>query len=242
MCFRTRPLVDSFGSRGIGSVKTEEIEAWLADRPGGAQSMENYRRVIGQVWNFAMKRGMCSRNPVDAIEKVAIDEKMPEHLPVAKVEKLLRSAQKLHPDMIPHLAIGIFAGLRPVNELRGVQWGDINLDDNLLLVRPNTAKKRRSRLVEIAPNLRAWLKRCQKKRGALAYSAKKIAEIRKDAGIKWNPDVMRHTYATYHLAKWNDAAKTALQLGHTRGVEVLFNHYRGLAKTAEAEKFWSIMP
>ena len=45
-----------------------------------------------------------------------------------------------------------------------------------------------------------------------------------------------------HLAKYQDAAKTALQLGHSGGIYILLDHYRTLATPQEAEKYWAIMP
>ena len=242
IAFRTRALLKEFGSRPIASVVTPELEKWLAGLKCGQQSRENYRRVISGVFSFAVKRGLSTRNPMESIERIYIDEKLPEFLRAATAERLLKTAKKKHPEMVPYFAIGLFAGLRPENELAGLQWEDVNLDDNLILVRPNTAKKRRSRLVEIAGNLHKWLEAQPNRKGKVKFSRESFSEVVKEAKVTWTPDIMRHTFATFHLAKNNDAAKTALQMGHTGGVDVLFNHYRGLAKAAEAEKFWAIAP
>jgi len=43
-----------------------------------------------------------------------------------------------------------------------------------------------------------------------------------------------------YLAHHEDAAKTALQAGHTESV--LFQHYRKLVRREDAEKFWGIYP
>ena len=42
------------------------------------------------------------------------------------------------------------------------------------------------------------------------------------------------------LAHHEDAAKTALQAGHTESV--LFQHYRKMVRREDAEKFWGIYP
>ena len=60
--------------------------------------------------------------------------------------------------------------------------------------------------------------------------------------VPWPANCMRHTFATYHIAMWQDANKTAYALGHTSGVDVLYQHYRGLATKAEAERFWGLRP
>jgi integrase len=59
---------------------------------------------------------------------------------------------------------------------------------------------------------------------------------------KWPPDVLRHTFATYHVAAFNDPGKTSLLLGHEGNPSLLHRHYRGLATQAEAIKFWNLRP
>jgi hypothetical protein len=43
------------------------------------------------------------------------------------------------------------------------------------------------------------------------------------------------------LAHFRDAAKLALELGHT-SQKLIFQHYRELVKPAEAAKYWDIRP
>jgi integrase len=62
------------------------------------------------------------------------------------------------------------------------------------------------------------------------------------AGLKkWQSNALRHGFASYHLAKFKDAAKLALELGHTKQ-DLLFRHYRELVKPEQAEKYWSTRP
>lgn len=55
-------------------------------------------------------------------------------------------------------------------------------------------------------------------------------------------NVMRHTYATMHVAAFRDAAATALNLGHAGGTELLERHYRGVVPKAVADAYWRILP
>jgi integrase len=52
---------------------------------------------------------------------------------------------------------------------------------------------------------------------------------------------LRHSFASYHLAHFQDAAATALQMGHTT-TTMLFEHYREIVTREQAAKFWSIRP
>ena len=48
---------------------------------------------------------------------------------------------------------------------------------------------------------------------------------------------LRHSFASYHLAYFKDAARTALEAGHSQAV--LFRHYRELVTQEDAEAWWS---
>ena len=240
LAFRTRPFVAAFGSSAISSISTNMVEKWLGELKVGVVSRENYRRVLGGVFAFAVKRGLCYHNPVTAIERASIDESLPRFLSVEEVTAILRAAEGKK--ILPYFAVGFFAGLRPLNELRGLRWDDVDFDEGIIRVRPATAKRRRSRLVAISDNLRAWLAPYSGQGRGVYWRQAQFEAVVKAAGVEWSPDVMRHTFATYHLAAFGDAAKTALQLGHSGGVTMLFNHYRGLARQADAQQFWAIRP
>jgi integrase len=69
-----------------------------------------------------------------------------------------------------------------------------------------------------------------------------LEEARKAAGIKqWPKNALRHSYASYHLAQFQNAAVTALELGHTNA-SITFKHYRELVLPAEAARYWKLKP
>jgi integrase len=62
------------------------------------------------------------------------------------------------------------------------------------------------------------------------------------AGImEWPDNALRHSFASYHLAHFKNAAATALELGH-HDSRITFAHYRELVKPKEAERYWNIRP
>ena len=68
----------------------------------------------------------------------------------------------------------------------------------------------------------------------------RVQAIRRAAGITaWPRNALRHSYATYHLALHENAAKTAKELGHT-DANMLYNHYRNLATRAEGGDWFQI--
>jgi integrase len=71
---------------------------------------------------------------------------------------------------------------------------------------------------------------------------KLVDSARVAAGILNGPDnALRHSFASYHLARFKNAASTALELGH-HDSRVTFAHYRELVKPKDAERYWIIRP
>jgi hypothetical protein len=65
---------------------------------------------------------------------------------------------------------------------------------------------------------------------------------RRDAGITdWPDNALRHSFASYHLAHFKDAAALALEMGHTDS-GMIFSNYRQLVRPADAARYWSITP
>ena len=244
MRIRLRSFTVDHGTRGIYAVTMHDLEEWLANRTGklSPRSQNNYRRCLHRLFAFAVKRGHRADNPAAALERPIIDPTTPGIHTPAEVQRLLNLAQQTMPKLVPYLAIGYFAGLRTENELAGLDWRNVDLEHGTIHVLPETAKKRRERFVDIQPNLRAWLALHAQTEGRLYSSEHAVRSLRKKAKIEWPQNVMRHSFASYHLAAFGDAARTALALGHPHGVEVLFAHYRSMVREKTALEYWAIVP
>ena len=59
-------------------------------------------------------------------------------------------------------------------------------------------------------------------------------------GIVMSKNVTRHSFVSYHLAKFENAGKTALEAGHTE--EMLFKHYRAVATHEAGVEYFDIWP
>jgi integrase len=62
-----------------------------------------------------------------------------------------------------------------------------------------------------------------------------------DAKIKWPANALRHSFASYHLAQFKNAAATAAELGHTSPT-MLYKHYREVVRPDAAAQWWQVMP
>jgi len=101
------------------------------------------------------------------------------------------------------------------------------------------SKTRKRRLVTLSENLKEWLSLD----GDFppTNKPKRLKRILDESGVIWSPDIMRHSYASYHLALHQSADKTALEMGH-RDTQMLFRHYRELVTKKDAIEYWNIEP
>ena len=148
-------------------------------------------------------------------------------------------------DIIPALAICGFAGLRQ-SEMVSLDWSEIDLRRGFIEVKGRKAKTKQRRLVPIAKNLKAWLAPYVKKDGPVLESSNDVyLSSRRTAALaaglkKWPRNCLRHSYVSYRLAGTKDAAKVALEAGHSAAM--LFSNYRQLVTPAEARRWFSIAP
>jgi integrase len=167
------PLVAEHGRKLAATFSPATAEDWIF--AANTDSMRAARRRAAHaVFEFAMRRGYIDRNPVATVERV---EPAPRDevciLTAADAAELMSRAEKHAPALVPYLAIGLFGGLRPMNELRGVVWErDIDLAGGNITVRRASSKTNRARLVPISPNLRAWLETVppSRRKGGIYYS------------------------------------------------------------------------
>jgi integrase len=149
-------------------------------------------------------------------------------------------------DTIPYWAIGAFAGLRAA-EIERLEWSDVN--HRHIRVRAKHAKTAARRLVDVQPNLAKWLAPYRGRTGRVVpdnLRAKQLKDRKRaaEAGTltrRWPSNALRHSFASYYLAKFNDSAKLALQLGHV-GQDIIFRHYREVVTPSDASHYWSIGP
>jgi integrase len=129
--------------------------------------------------------------------------------------------------------------------LERLDWSEIDFESGLIQVRAEKSKTAQRRFVNMQPNLREWLLPLRKHKGSVApqENFRQLFEhTREAAGItEWPENALRHSFASYHLAHFKNAASTALELGH-HDSRITFAHYRELVKPKEAERYWNIKP
>ncbi len=228
------------GQQHVHTITNAVVQKWINTQNLKPLNKSNYSRALSSFFGFAIKRGYISRNPVSGVEKITIDEKIPGVLTAKEVETLMRTTERIAPKMVLYFALATFAGIRPA-EIQGLDWKNIDFDTRVIRIVPTTAKKRRMRLVDMSDNLVQWLLPHKRDTGKIHFLRSEWRQAKDGSGVHWEIDILRHTYASMHLAQHEQAERTSLQMGH-RGTDVLFSNYRNLVTREDANKFWQIVP
>lgn len=240
---RVARFVGDFSKRNAAEIHSREIDDWLRKIPGSGLNRNNTRRCLGSFFEYAKGRGYCESNPVEKTSKAKQSIGIPRIFTSAESHALLKAAQSCAPEWLPTLAIGLFAGLRP-NEIERLDWKEIDLQQNIIMVTADKSKTATRRVVKIENNLHQWLSLSLLKKGSVHPSnARKAREACMEvAKIKeWSQDVLRHTYASHHIAHFKDPIRLALEMGHSNQT-MIHKHYKALVTPQEGENYWHLKP
>ena len=236
---RLNRFTADMGEQNAATVTTAQIDDWLRGLKLSAQSRNNYRTVINNLFNFAVSRGYATTNPAERTAKAKVVRGAPEILTCAQTVALLNACKA---DTLPFVAISMFAGLRAA-EMERLDWAEVDLAGGHIEVKSAKSKTGSRRLIPISKNLAAWIQPLARLSGPVAPLAlrDRLDAAKERAGFeKWPANAMRHSYASYRLADCHDAARVSLEMGNSP--QMIFAHYRELVKPKDATRFWNIKP
>ena len=229
-----------FGALKVGEILPSQIDDWLRGLKVAAQTRNNFRTVLRTLFEFAVVRGYATENAVAKTAKAKVVRGAPDIFTPAQMQTVLEKAPS---DFVPYLAIGAFAGLRSA-EIERLDWSEIDLAQKLIHIKAEKSKSAQRRLVTISDNLAAWLTPHARKAGPVADPERvRVARVKtcEAAEIEWPANALRHSFASYHLAQFKNAAATAAELGHTSPA-MLYKHYREVVRPDAAGQWWQVTP
>ncbi len=224
-----------FPDESVQSITPEKIDAWMADGDYKPKSRKNRLIDVKSFFTRCVKRGMIDKNPTDGVEIPSVDFKSPEIMPVADVERLLHTCQKIDPALIGYLALILFGGLRSKESARARPE---NVHDGIVDIGCSQTKLKVRRCFDIQPALAAWLAVPGAEVGGKNIYARFVA-VRKAAGVTVPDNGLRHTAASAWLELLG-AAKAAKMHGHSEAT--LNRHYAAPLPPGEAKRFVELRP
>ena len=229
----------------IASITPEEIMTWLA-MSGSGRNANNLRTSVATLFSFAREIGYLPRESKTAAEQVKKVKEKPSKIGIYTPQEISKILSYALEKYVPALAIAAFAGIRSTEIFR-MDWKDIKLDRNILVVEAENAKTASRRIVPIVPALAAWLKSYEKKSGRVSPDYHNLDNMTRGftalchaAGVKPQRNGFRHSFASYRLATLKSADAVALEMGNSP--RKLFTNYRELVTEEEATAWFNVMP
>ena len=150
---RTSP---EFGKRNFSELSVAECEEWLNAAFHTNPQFNKARTMLHGLFEFALRREWCDKNPIKRIERQKVVEKEIQPLKLAETKRLIKTAQNESPEYAVVAALLVYTGIRP-REVRRLTWRDIDTEEKTITVRSQCSKTGGVRQVEIPPVLNRLL-------------------------------------------------------------------------------------
>lgn len=228
----------------IGVITVQDLEDWFEMRHEPPATMRSNLGRLSALFEWAVRHGVMKENPVRRMEVPNVDRQSPRVLCLDECRGILRFTAGMQPRYLAYVILVLCCGLRP-EEARQLSWEAVDLERGRVRVESNISKVHRRRIVDMEGTAKAWLVYAKQLGSVLPFSQSSlkrfVAKLRRALGMDaWPQDALRHSFASYHLAKHRNAERTSLLMGNSR--QILLRHYRGLVTQEDAEAFWKLHP
>jgi len=222
----------------------------LTVSPEKAHARNGLLRVLRAFFNW------CHRPPQSLLDVIPIESQTmfadTKHTEITvlspdDVMRLLSTCMRLDPDLLGYYVLGLFAGIRPTDELQKLQWQHVFAGDgDQIYIPAEVSKTGRDRYIPVEATLASWLRFLAPPQvGAVTPLRNHVLRrraVQRKAGITpWPQDVMRHSYASYWMTLHRDEDRCRDAMGHSTK-DMLVKHYRKHTTEADARAFWAITP
>lgn len=230
-----------FGNKSISAFAPQCIDTWFRCRTEAASTRASNIGRLSALFSYAVRQDWIGANPVAKVERVTVDRKSPQILSPDQTSQMLTAARTATPELIPAIILQVFMGVRPA-EVQRLRWSAIR--EKVVVIGSDVSKVRLRRTVPISDTARTWLASCIQEPppspvAPLSFR-RRMGRLKKRLPFGWTQDLLRHTAASYLLAKEQDAAKVALWLGNSP--KILLNHYHATVSDDEMRRFWELRP
>ncbi len=227
---QVRVLSRYFAGLSLSEITPSTINTMIAARLAEDTSEATINRnlaALSKMFTLAIDDGVYTRiNPLRRVKRFKESPGRVRFLTMDEAERLVDAAgaSKRAPHLRAIVQTALLTGGR-LSEVLGLRWADVDLTENILYYRRETAKSRRERIVPVVPALHAILS----KQGpgaplnrVFTYQGKPIRSVDTSfaracirAGL---PDVhfhdTRRTFATGFIMRGGDPYRLQRLLGH----------------------------
>lgn len=227
--------VEGVGTRPLRAMSTRECRDLLEKAFGSSgHSFNKGRAILHSIFAYGQRQEWCGENPVSRIEPRRIQEKEIVPLSPQEVRRLEQAAQlPEHREMRFSLHLLLYNGVRP-QEVARLNKRHIQPEQGRVIIAASGSKTGGGRVLPLRKKKklqgvdlripRNWQNRWRALRRAAGFT-------------HWQPDVCRHTFASYHAAYFRDLGELQLEMGH-RSADLLRSRYLNLPQVKQGKEYW----
>jgi integrase len=228
----------------VGDIQPAAMRRWIRARSDNGNTQAMYYRYAANFFGYLKANRLIPDNPMDGVPA-------PKTSPARNILKPSQMKALLAlelPDVVrAFLLLGGFAGIR-TEELKRMSWHHVDIKRRQIHVPPEASKETGGfdeRIVDFTEPLtrrKAWL--AKQGAGPIIPMALETFHFHKRRAFQsvlktWPDNCLRHSYATYHLARAKNAGLTAFQMGHT-DVKMVQRVYAVPAARADWRAWWAL--
>ena len=228
----------------VAEIQPAALRKWVKTRSDNATTQAMYYRYARMFFAYLRANRLIADNPMDGVPA-----------PKGKAAKNILTPRQMRellalemPDYLRALLLlGGFAGLR-TEEVFRMSWENIRAKTKQIHVPPDAIKQSPGgfdqRIVDFTEPLKRRAKFFAGKSGKIIPVAKETMHTHRRRTFEavlhpWPDNCLRHSFATYHLARCKSAPLTAFQMGHTSPAMVQ-SVYAVPAALADWKAWWAL--
>ena len=234
----------------VAAVSPMQAARWFDRVEGAPTTRAGWHRYASGFFRWCVDMEIISRNPLKRVVAPKAESKRSLLTP-AQLRVILDS--EMSDPLRAWFLLGAFAGLRSI-EVHRMKWDDIDAKAGQIEVRREVSKQSTGlpeRIVDFTEPLAKRREFFKGKSGKIVPGKslrlyrereKLIERLNEEGAVPWSKlpeNALRHSFATYHLARCQDAGKTAHQLGHSTTALVI-KTYAVPARRADWRAWWRI--
>jgi integrase len=221
----------------VGDITRESVEC-LRMRNVHPQTRRNDMNAVSAFCSFLLDKRRLDHHPLKGLKRPKVPHRRPPVHTAAECQRVLTAAAGyLGGKWLGSFVALYYTGARPseLTETRFVYDGEplARIEGGKLVGRAN-------RTLPLNAGAVAWMAAAGSPPSVPMLPRYVRTIVRKMAGVKWPPDIPRHTYISNRLAIVNDDAAVAREAGTSEAM--IHRHYHQLRTAAEARAWADLRP
>lgn len=178
------------------------------------------RVVLHGLFSYCRKQGWVDKNPVSSLQERPLPEREIRPLGLGEILVLLRTLlTPAHRPCAAAAGMMLWCGIRPA-EVARLSWKHVHCNTRTITLHAVHAKTGGMRCVSMPPVLLHWLRRYGLvQHGDMPVCPKgwvrRWGRLHRACGLHpWVPDILRHSFASYHAAHFRNLEQLQYEMGH----------------------------